>query len=764
MNIAIIGTYPPKKCGIATFTFDLCQHLASLIKPQCKVEVVAVNDNFQDYAYTERVKCKISTYDLQSYQRAADYINHGGFDGVILQHEFGIYGGPFGSFILHFVKSLEVMLVTTLHSILNNPCSEQREILQTIARHSYQIITTSRTGLHLLRNKYSIHKNRCVFIPHGVHDLPSAQSKLLKASWGLQGRRILLSFGLIGSGKGIEYVLDALPAIIEQNPNIIYIILGATHPHIKKNSGESYRRSLKQKVDAHGLENHVVFIDNYLATTELLKLLKASDICVAPYLCQEQITSGTLAYAMAAGKPVIATPYWYAQEMLANERGIIVPFRDAKALAREINRLLTNEDDCKLIGENAFQATRWMLWTNVSKKYLKLFLRANKTCVLAKKRQNEYWQISKKLRRLPKVSLLHLRALTDKTGIVQHAMYSKPDLTHGYCLDDNARALIATLMYYRIFWDQSVLPFIRTYLDFIKYAFDRDKGRFRNLLNYERRWLHSHESDDAHGRALWALGYLIKNAPNSELFENANRYFRDGLKITKILRQARPWAYTILGLEGYLKVNPDDQKAIDQLYLIAMKLNMLYCDHASKHWQWFEDKVTYANAKLPHALYLAGRLLNHKDMIQHGLEALNWLIERQYSNDMKHFSFIGNKGWMVRNRNKEKFDQQPIEAMALVQACLEVFRWEHKKYWLHKAHASLEWFLGRNDLGRVMINEMTGACFDGLCTKGPNRNQGAESTLSWLISILSVYDVLSCDAVVEHSDNIQSKKSALHLN
>ena len=746
-SVAVIGNYLPRLCGIATFTTDLCNALSEELRNQGEILALAMDDIVGGYTYPDRVKFQLRANVQSDYLRAADFINVNQFDVVILQHEFGIFGGKQGAHILHLLKSLRMPVLTTLHTALTEPSDEHRVIIRELARYSERLVVMSDKARNILHDTFGIPDSQITFIPHGIPDVAFVDPSFHKDQFGVEDRKVILSFGLLSPGKGIEHMIDAMPEIVAKHPEAVYIILGATHPHVKKATGDAYRHGLLQKVNKLGLEDYVHFHNQFVSLEVLCQYLGAADVYVTPYISPAQVTSGTLAYAIGLGKAVVSTPYWYAEELLSEGRGRLVPFVDSGAMAREINDLLSNDLERNAMRKRAYQYARPMVWKGVARNYLELAVATLKRRVSSPKPRHGETRTPKILDELPEVNLAHLRSLTDDTGILQHANYSTPNRYHGYCVDDNARALIATSMYHAMHKDDSIIPLIHKYLAFLFHAFDRETERFRNFMSYERTWIEKVGSEDSQARAIWGLGVGVQYALNDAIRDMATRLFLEALRKVETFSSPRAWAFILVGLHAYLDVYSGDAAVRRLRIVLAEKLYEAFAGNADDDWPWCENTVTYANAKLPHALLLSGQWIPEPRMHETGLKVLKWLLEQQAAPD-GHLSVIGNSGWLIRDGARANFDQQPIDIMALVGACAEAFRSTGDKKWLEESRRCLTWFLGRNDLSAVVYDFKTGGCRDGLQPHGPNANQGAESTLAWLISLLSMFEILGQEVLV----------------
>jgi glycosyltransferase involved in cell wall biosynthesis len=751
-RIAVIGNYLPRRCGIATFTADLCNALAAELKSDEDLVAVAMNDIPGGYDYPERVKFSVRANVQADYLWAADYINVNQYEVAILQHEYGIFGGPSGSHILHTLKALHMPVLTTLHTVLREPSPEQKLIIEEIAHYSDRLLVMSHKAIEFLVDVHGITESKIAFVPHGIPDVSFREPGIYNDLFGLKGRDVLLTFGLLGPGKGIEKMIEAMPAIVSKHPEVVYVILGQIHPHIRASEGDAYHYGLKQLVDRLGLQQHVIFQNCFVELATLVQYLQTAKIYVAPYPNKEQITSGTLSYALGVGAAVVSTPFWHAEELLSGGRGRLVPFNEPGTMAEEIIALLENDRERNSMRFLAYQHGRSMTWKEVARQHLNLIAEALARPKPITKDLVGVRQSYKLLNELPEINLSHLKNMTDDTGIIQHAKYSIPDLDSGYCVDDNARALIAACLYYSLQKDKRILPLLQKYLAFLCYAFNRENGYFRNFMAYDRRWLDLAGSEDSHARALWALGTAITYVPNDGGVRNtAMSLFLDGLPVTENFRSPRAWAIAILGLQSYLNKYGGDSYANRLRTQLAQRLFALFKRNGDSGWLWCEDIITYANAKLPHALVIAGESMPDTHMRDEGLKILDWLLHIQTHKD-GHLSTIGNAGWYRRNGTKANFGQQPTEVENLIDACVDAYVTTGDKKWHDEAERCFGWFMGRNDLNTPIYNFETGGCCDGLEHYGVNQNQGAESTLSWLISLLRMYECIGLKDLVVKSN------------
>ncbi len=697
-----------------------------------------VNDNGAGYEYPDRVRFELVEKDIDSYRRAAGFLNINNVDLACLQFEYGIFGGRAGSHILALLRELRMPIVTTLHTILREPDQDQRRVLEEVAAVSDRLVVMSDRGAEYLQEVYHVSPEKIDRIPHGIPDVPFADPSFNKDLFGVEGKIVLLSFGLLSPNKGIETVISALPDILSRYPNIVYMIVGATHPHVLQREGETYRMSLQWLAQEKGVEGNVIFYNRFISLEELVEFISAADIYITPYLNAAQITSGTLAYTLGAGKAVISTPYWYAEEMLAEGRGALVPFRDPAAMASQVINLLSNESERQAMRKRAYMFGRAMIWPRVAKCYMESFERAR-----AERRHSTplgfaVKALDKYPGELPPLRLDHLRRMTDETGMLQHALFTVPNYQEGYTTDDNARALMVSALLEEL-GNGEALELASRYLAFIWYAFNPGSGRFRNFLDYRRHWLEEKGSDDSHGRALWALGTVLGRSNTSALQSMAGRLFEQTLPAISDTTSPRAWAFALIGIHEYVHRFAGDRRASQVRGELSGRLLALYQNHRVDEWRWYEDMLTYCNAALPQALLLCGESMSNKEMTDAGLESLSWLMDLQRSTgDGAHFVPIGSNGFYERGGARARFDQQPVEAQAAVSACLVADRITGDRRWRKEARRAFEWFLGRNDLNLPIYDPTTGGCRDGLHPDRPNENQGAESTLAFLQALLEL--------------------------
>lgn len=757
-RIAFVGNYLPRECGIATFTTDLCTALTAEFG-EGRLFAIPVNDPDSSYEYPEQVRLELTQDDLSSYERAAEFLNFNGNDLVCLQHEYGIFGGAAGRYILAMLRKLTMPLVTTFHTVLREPDANQRIVLEEIAQLSDRLVVMSELAAQLLREVYAVPSGKIDVIPHGVPDLPFMDPNYFKDKFGTEGKSVLLTFGLLSPNKGIENVIRALPAILARHPNVVYIVSGVTHPHIRRREGERYRQGLQELAEQLGVSSNLILNNRFVSAEELVEHVGAADIYITPYRQEAQVVSGTLAIALGAGKAIISTPYWHAKELLAEKRGVIVPFENPDAIAEAVLALLENDAKRHAMRKRAYLHSRGTTWPKTAKAYMASFQRARFERSLQPRAHhtNDLATVAvdpmDSIDHLPALYTHHLHALTDDTGILQHAIFSVPNTREGYTTDDNARALIVSM---RI--DESdgqknnedELNLSRRYLAFLWLAFNGDAGRFRNFLSYDRKWLEQIGSEDSHGRALWALGSVLGHSQNPGLRGAAGRLFEAAVPAVLTFSSPRAWAFSILGMQAYLDWFPGDRAIQGIRNSLANRLLDIYERTSSSNWHWFEKSLSYSNARLPHALILAGWRSNNQRMIEVGMDSLKWLVAEQHRDSREIFVPIGSSGFFIEGSEKARFDQQPVEACATIAACLEVYKLTEESQWREEANRVFSWFLGNNDLHTPLYDATTGGCRDGLHPDRVNENQGAESTLSFLMALL---EMQAAKVASEHERN-----------
>lgn len=730
MKIAYIASYFPRECGIATFTENLIRAV-SQDKEAPEVSVIAMNDDGQTYEYPPEVTFTVRQHHMQDYLAAADHVNNSGVDVVVLQHEFGIFGGESGIYILPFLNRLKVPYIVTFHTVLREPSFTQQLIVREIARHAQKVIVMSKLAINFLTNLYEVNEDKMMLIPHGVPDFSSLHIDDKKLPDIMRYRKVLFTFGLLSRNKGIETVIKALPAVISRHPDTLYIVAGKTHPAVLRHAGEEYRDSLEALISELKLEDHVLFVDKFLSEDDLFAYLRHSDIYITPYLSEAQITSGTLTYALGAGAAVLSTPYWYAQELLDEGRGKLFGFSQHNELGQIINNLLDDELALEELRSKAADYGAELQWSRVGARYRNLMRRIHSTPRSAVNNTRLMPDASQ----MPPLNLSHIKRLTDDTGIVQHAKYGIPNLKEGYCLDDNARALMLTIMAHQMRKTKEAQDLLPIYLSYIHYMQTPD-GNFRNFLSFSRQYLDEVGSEDSFGRTIWALGYLIRYAPNNSYREFASELFHRSFQHFAALEHLRGRANAIIGVCHYLNYHPSDEGKFAALNTLIKPIVDAWEQNSHADWKWFEKTMTYDNGILPLALLHAAEVTGNETWKTIGLESLAFLEEVTMSQG--YFTPVGNDGWYTEGGECPVFDQQALETMAMVLVYQQAHALTGNRGYLQKMFTCYKWFLGENTLRISLYDAETHGCCDGLEKDGLNRNQGAESTLAYFISHLAV--------------------------
>jgi glycosyltransferase involved in cell wall biosynthesis len=738
-RVAFIGNSLPRRCGIATFTTDL-RHAVATSRPDLETVVVAMTDHGQAYDYPSTVGFQINDDRAEDYIRAAEFLNNGRFEVASLQHEFGIFGGEAGSHILALLSRLNMPVVTTLHTVLAEPTKMQREVIVRIAGISSKILVMAEKGRELLRTFYQVIDEKIEVIAHGIPEFAFVEPDDAKTRLGFSGRAVILTFGLLSQNKGIEVMIDAMPSILRSRPNAVYVVLGATHPNMIRDQGEAYRDSLVARVRKLGIDSHVVFLDQFVDQPTLLDFISMCDVYVTPYLNEAQMTSGTLAYSFGLGKAVVSTPYWHARELLADGRGILVPFGDTAAIGNEIAMLLTNEVLRQAMRKRAYSSSRPMTWERTAERYMSTFESAGRRYRLRTIARSDTGTLVRDSRAPPELRIDHFLSMCDDTGLFQHAVHCVPDRSHGYCVDDNARALLLACALN--IPGEERLPEVLTarFASFIQHAWNPDTRRFRNFMGFNRCWLEDRGSEDSHGRTLWALGVCALTDANLSRRRWAAALFAEAVGSVEVFDSPRAWAFVLLGLDGYCAAVPDDVGAAGLRLCLADRLIAIFGAVETKDWVWFEEGLAYDNARLSQALILTGLATKKAAYLEAGLKSLRWLVKRQTSASGQ-FRPVGTEGFGETRRTPRAFDQQPLEAAATIAACLAAWRADHDVEWKAEAARVFAWFLGSNDLSVPLVDLETGSCRDGLHSDRPNENRGGESVVSYLLGLCEIRQI-----------------------
>jgi len=747
-RIAFIGNSLPRRCGIATFTTDL-QQAVSTSRPNLGTCIVAMTDHGQAYDYPASVALHIKDDNIDEYARAADFLNAGRFDAVCLQHEFGIFGGEAGAHILELLSHLTMPVVTTLHTVLARPTAAQRTVVERIVEASSTVVVMANKGRELLRSVYRVPDDKIEVIPHGIPDVAFVAPDAAKTRLGFAGRSVILTFGLLSPNKGIEVMIDAMPSILKRRPDAVYVVLGATHPNLVRDQGEAYRESLTARVRELGVEDHVVFLDQFVDQATLLEFISMCDVYVTPYLNEAQMTSGTLAYSFGLGKPVVSTPYWHACELLADGRGVLVPFGDAAAIGHEIAELLTDDDRRLAMRKRAYAVSRTMTWERTAERYMAAFDNARQGHWLKVIARTDPGAIEPHSAAAPEMKIGHFLSMCDDTGLFQHAVHSVPDRSHGYCVDDNARALLLACALNNPGEQCLSEALTARFAAFVQHAWNPDTRRFRNFMGFSRTWLEASGSEDSHARTLWALGECARGDSSPSRRRWAACLFAEALGTAEAFHSPRAWAFTLLGLDAYCAVAPDDLRAWAARPALADKLMAILASVETPEWIWFEEGLAYDNARLPQALIVTGMATQTRAYVDAGLRSLRWLMMQQTAAS-GHFRPIGTAGFGEQRKQARAFDQQPVEATATIAACLAAWRadgdTEWKTRWKGMATSAFGWFLGSNDLSMPLVDPQTGSCRDGLHPDRANENRGGESVVCYLLGLAEIRQLARVNA------------------
>jgi len=730
-RLALIGNFLPRQCGIATFTTDVFTAMRARF-PEIAVDVYAMDDHPGKYDYPAEVTGTIPEPDLSAYIDTARKIEASGAQAIWLQHEYGIFGGPAGEHILALLDRTTLPVIVTLHTILEKPNADERRVLEGLLRRAARVIVMAERGRDILQRVYGANSRQIVMIPHGVPDRDLLDPAALKDKFGWEGRKVMLTFGLLAPNKGIETVINALPAVIAKHPDLLYVVLGATHPNLVAYEGEKYRDKLKALAAEKGVADNVSFVDAFLEHGELLDYLQAADVYVTPYTNPAQITSGTLSYAIGVGKPVISTPYVHATEILADGHGVLVPFGDVDAFAREIDALMSNDRDRNRLAERAYARGRTMIWPKLAEAMM------TEIRAIVAARPFRLAKVPAPLKQLTP-DFAAVERMSDSTGMLQHSIYSIPDRRHGYCIDDNCRALML----------MSALPdlddvtrdkWMTIYASFVQYAWNPDTRRFRNFMNFDRTWCEDSGSEDSNGRTLWSLGVTARDAQAAKHRDWATAMFDSTASMALELGSLRAQAFAMLGAAAMLEAKPGHQLSLSILEAFPKVHLDLLAKARRPEWQWFEIVLAYDNTRLPQALIRAGQALGRQDLIDCGLATLDWIVAKQTSPEGR-FRAVGSESFNRPYAEPLQFDQQPLEAQATVDACAAAYDATGDVRWRDEALRAYGWFLGVNDLDLPLASVADGGCYDGLMPTGLNRNQGAESILALQLASCAISGV-----------------------
>lgn len=746
--VAFVGTFSPRRCGIASFTADLAQAISGSARASRRVipMIIAVSDPAGQYQYPTEVKFELRQNVKADYARAAEFVNYSDVRLVSIQHEYGIFGGDDGGYLLDFVYGLRVPAIVTLHTVLKRPSAHQKHIVQQLAACCVQVVVMSQVAKDLLDTSYDVRGSKVRIIAHGIPVMTrQPDQNALKSKFGVSGRRLLLTFGLLSPNKGVETVIRALPAVVRAFPDLMYFVVGATHPVILRREGEAYRTMLEREAEALGVRDHLVFRGQFVSNDELRHYLLAADIFISPYLNEAQVTSGALSYAMGAGAAVVSTPYWHAQELLADGRGRLFPFKDHAALSAVLLDLLSSPQQLQSVRTAAVAFAASMAWPRIGDAYYALIEGALRSIPQPRpaKRLSEVPPLASSL---PDLCLDHLLRLTDDTGIIQHATYTVPSRRTGYCVDDNARALIVAVSADRLQGSSATRRLVTTYLSHLHYAQNPD-GSFHNFMSYGRVLDADPPSDDCVGRAVWALGVTVDLAEDEGCRLLAREMLVRALPHVNELGP-RGTAQVVLGLVNALARNPEAEDMRALLRALVQKLIDVYNANASADWRWFEPTLTYDNALLPLALFAAYGVTGERASLRGARESLEFLEEVCFEGN--RLQLVGNGGWLKRGGQKAPVDEQAIDACAFVLAFSGAYLVTKDRHYLVRMREAFAWFLGANRLGLPLYDFATGGCRDGMGLGHINQNQGAESTICFLMSLLKMLELVGVE--LEDSD------------
>ena len=736
IRLAFVGNSLPRRCGIATFTSDLQQAVAQA-RPSAEAVIVAMNDGGRTYDYPPAVRFQINDEKLKDYADAAEALNAGRFDAVCLQHEFGIFGGDAGVNVLTLLSRLNMPVVTTLHTVLADPEPIQRRVLSDIVTISSKVVVMAEKAKDLLVRTYDVRARKIEVIPHGIPDVPFVSPEGAKLKLGFDKRPVILTFGLLSPNKGIEVMIDAMPTVLRAAPSAVYVVLGATHPNLVRSRGETYRESLAARARARGVENHVLFLDRFVDLATLLDFISMCDVYVTPYLNEAQMTSGTLAYSFGLGKAVVSTPYWHARELLSDGRGVLVPFNDVATIGAEVAGLLTDQQRRDSMRERAYASSRAMTWARTAEQYVSLFESVQGATQPAVRAVSSE-PVAPRLSALPPtVQLGHLRLMCDDTGLLQHAIHSIPDRSHGYCVDDNARALMLASALNAPGEYPMPDELAGRFAAFVQHAWNPQAKRFRNFMDFDRHWTEEFGSEDSHGRTLWALGECARNDTSTARRKWAASLFLAALPAARGFTSPRSWAFTLLGLSAYGETVELDAGSRELRHQLAERLMVLLSSVETKEWVWFEKGLSYDNARLPQALISTGRATGVPSYIAAGLRSLRWLMTLQ-TTAADQFRPVGSHGFGDVLSPPRAFDQQPLEATATIAACCAAWRADPDMKWRTDALRAFAWFMGSNDLSTSLVDVEAGSCSDGLHPDRSNENRGGESLISYLLALTEI--------------------------
>jgi len=725
-EILVVTSYPPRECGIATYSQDLIKSLNNKFSNSLSLKVCALEPANIKYSYPDEVKYVLNTSIANEFVEMALTINKDpNIEIVLIQHEFGFYRVQEGAF-LQFLYDLTKPVIIVFHTVLPHPDVALKSKIRGIAAVCESIIVMTQTSANILSNDYGIAGQKLTVIAHGTHLVPHLNKNELKIKYGLKNRKVLTTFGLLSSGKSLETTIKALPAIVKQSPSVVFLVIGKTHPEVVKEEGEKYREMLEQLVEELSLQEHVIFINKYLGLPELLEYLQLTDIYLFTTNDPNQAVSGTFAYAMSCACPIISTPIPHAKELITNDTGIIIDFNNSKQLATGAIRLLNNEKLRRDLSVNALQKIVFTAWENSAVSHAMLFSK-----IAGDKITLQY--------NLPDINLNHLKHMTTDIGIIQFSKINQPNIYTGYTLDDNARAMVATCMYFKLTGDKKILKTIQIYLTFIK-SCQKTKGNFLNYVDKDLHFTGQNETtnlEDSNGRAVWALGYLIslKDLLPDEIISEAEAIIEKSLLWIDKMYSTRAMAFIVKGLYYYQSAKPS-QRNLTLVKTLAKRLVQMYKHESSENWEWFESYLTYANSILPEAMLYAWLLTKETIYKKIALSSFDFLATKTFNEN--GIEVISNRTWLLKDQEAGRFGEQPIDVAYTIMALSNFYDVFKDDEYRVKMEIAFNWFLGQNRLHQIIYNPCTGGCYDGLEETNVNLNQGAESTVSYLMARLTV--------------------------
>ncbi len=725
-EILFISSYPPRECGIATYSQDLIKALHNKFNHSFETPVCALESEKEVHSYSDEVRYILDTSDSASFIQASKDINESPqIRIVMIQHEFGFFDAEHEQDFLKFLSDISKPVIITFHTVLPHPDETLRLKVNEITSRCSSVIVMTQNAADILITDYKISPDKISIIPHGVHLVPHSDKEALKSAYGISGRTILSTFGLIGRGKSIETTIEALPAIVKVNPDVLFLVIGKTHPNIIKQEGEIYRKTLEDRVEELKLQHHVKFINSYLPLEDLLGYLQLTDIYLFTSKDPNQAVSGTFSYAVSCGCPIISTPIPHAREVLRDDAGIIIDFQNSKQLGEAVNLLLKDEELRITFSNNGLQRIEPNSWENISLANADLFKKIDKHILLQF--------------RLPELNLSHIKRLTTDFGMIQFSKINHPDISSGYTIDDNARALVSICMHFELTGEKEDLGYMAIYLDFIKFCQQPD-GNFLNYVDEGKCFTDQNYQtnlEDSNGRTVWALGYLISRAallPEAFILL-AEEIIKRAIPQTERMHSTRAMAFSIKGLY-YYNLHKQSTENIALIKIFAGRLVSMYQEIGEPKWEWFESYLTYGNSILPEAMlcaYLATDIQQYKEVAK---SSFDFLLEKTFvENEIK---VISNQEWLQRGQTAADFGEQPIDVAYTILALDKFYKVFKDGSYLHKMKMAFNWYLGSNHLHQIIYNPCTGGCYDGLEEYQVNLNQGAESTVTYLMARLTI--------------------------